>query len=89
MDTITISSDLANQLGDLHSSVELRDPNGRKVGRFVPILDLTGWEPVTPDITDEERQRRKASTEPRMTTAELLASLESRHVSNRVDADRS
>jgi len=45
--------------------------------RSVPLIDPAEWEPVTPDVTEEELDRRAVSTEKRYTTAEVIAYLES------------
>ncbi|MFO0966870.1 MAG: hypothetical protein U0793_14955 [Gemmataceae bacterium] len=70
MPPISIDAELSTRLAAVNTTVDLCDPSGRIVGRFVPLLDLTGWVPLSPGITDEERQRRKKSDEPRYTTAE-------------------
>jgi hypothetical protein len=72
MTQITLDAGLAIQLHDLTQEVELCDPSGRVMGRFVPILDSTAWEPISPDITEEELDRREQSTE-WYTTEEVLA----------------
>jgi hypothetical protein len=79
MSKYTIDATLSQTLGRLTQPVELCDPAGHVVGKFVPAIDLSEWEPVDPnepDITEEELRRRLASNEPRYTTAELLAYLE-------------
>ncbi len=48
------------------------DPSGKVLGRFVPLIDLSEWEPVTPEISEEELDRRERSNERRSTTAEVL-----------------
>lgn len=75
MSRITIDAMLSQSLAQLTQPVELCDPSGRVVGRFVPAMDLSEWEPVDPtesEVTDEELQRRSESKEPRYTTAEVL-----------------
>jgi hypothetical protein len=58
--------------------VEPCDESGRLLGEFVPKrLDLSRWEPVTPEISDEELQRRLNSDEKRYTTTEVIKHLES------------
>lgn len=75
MDPITLGPVLASQLAGLDKPVELLDPSGRKIGRFVPLLDLSGWVPLSPGITEEERERRKKLNEPGLTTAEAISYL--------------
>jgi hypothetical protein len=76
MAQITLDSILASKLNDLSQVVELCDPSGRVLGRFVPIVDLSEWEPVSPEISEEELDRRARSSEKRYSTAEVLAHLE-------------
>jgi hypothetical protein len=45
-------------LHGLSEIVELCDPSGCVVGRFIPLVDLSEWEPVSPDTCAEERDRR-------------------------------
>jgi hypothetical protein len=57
--------------------VELCDESGKVLGRFIPKIDLSEWEPISPDISEEELRRREQSNEKRYTTAEVIAYLES------------
>lgn len=43
---------------------------------FVSPIDLSEWEPLSPDVSEEELDRRAKSTEKRYTTVEILAHLE-------------
>jgi hypothetical protein len=38
---ITLDAAVANQLTQLTESVEVRDPSGRVLGRFIPLIDMT------------------------------------------------
>ncbi|HYT90169.1 MAG TPA: hypothetical protein VEL76_15785 [Gemmataceae bacterium] len=76
MTQILLDAALANKLNELKSSAELCDPAGRVIGRFVPVVDLSEWEPITDPISEEELQRRLRSNEKRYSTAEVLAHLE-------------
>ena len=76
MTQITLDAALAGKLNELGQVVELCDPSGRVVGRFVPLIDLSKWEPISPDVSEEELERRKQSKEKRYTTEEVLAYLE-------------
>lgn len=76
MTQITLDPNLANKLHNLSQVVELCDPSGRVLGKFVPIIDLSEWEPVSPEISEEELDRRARSSEKRYSTAEVLAHLE-------------
>ncbi len=78
MSQITLAASMSSKLIHLTQSVELCDPSGLVIGRFVPLIDLSVWEPLSPDIGEEELERRANSTEQRFTTAEVLALLEKR-----------
>lgn len=63
MTRITLDPDLSSRLCALGQTAELCDPSGRLLGRFVPVLDLSEWEPMTPEISEEELDRRQQSTD--------------------------
>jgi hypothetical protein len=67
---------LLSKLRDQTQPLELCDESGKVVGRFFPAPDLTGCEPLEPQISAEELQRRRTSGERRYSTAEVLAHLE-------------
>ena len=72
MTQIKLDSALASKLEVVGQTVELCDPAGRVIGHFVPHADLSEWEPVTPDVSDEELDRRERANEKRYTTAAVL-----------------
>jgi hypothetical protein len=72
---ITIDEALWTKLHELGQEVELCDSTGRAVGKFVPLIDLSEWEPLSPDISEEELDQREQSTE-WYTMEEVLAHLE-------------
>jgi hypothetical protein len=76
MSKVVLNGDVMDKLGRLYYTVELCDEAGRVLGRFVPALDISEYEPLTPEISKEELERRKHSKEKRYTTAEVLAHLE-------------
>jgi hypothetical protein len=76
MTQITLDPAVANKLQGLARVVELCDPSGRVLGRFLPAVDLAEWEPISPEVSDEELDRRACSPGKRYTTAEVLAHLE-------------
>jgi hypothetical protein len=76
MPKITLDDAPASKLHELSQVVELCDPSGRVVGRFVPLIDLSEWEPISPDVSEDELDRREKSKERRYTTEEVLAYLE-------------
>ncbi len=73
---IAVDANLSSKLNELGQPVELCDPSGCVLGRFIPLIDLSEWEPVSPDVSEEELDRCAASNENRHTTAEVLAYLE-------------
>jgi hypothetical protein len=76
MTQITLDSTASSKLNHLIGPVDLCDPSGRVLGQFVPRIDMTEWEPVSPDVSEEELDRREQSTE-WYTTEEALARLKS------------
>ncbi len=76
MTQIVLDMNTAAKLQQLAEPADLCDPSGNVVGRFVPpLIDLTKWEPITPDVSEEELDRREQSDE-WYTTEEVLAHLE-------------
>ena len=76
MSPIILDANLSSRLNQMGQPVELCDPSGKVIGRFVPLVDLSLWEPVSPDVSEEELDRRANSNEKRYTTTEVLAHLE-------------
>jgi hypothetical protein len=76
MNEITLDAALASKLEGLTQPVQVRTPTGRVLGQFIPELDLSEWEPVEPDLSEEELAQREQSTE-WYTTDEVIAHLES------------
>jgi hypothetical protein len=76
MTQIVLDANLADRLRTLQQAVELCDPSGNVLGRFRPLIDLSEWEPGSPDITEEELQRRMNANEKRYSIAEVFAHLE-------------
>lgn len=76
MTRVTLDAALASKLMELHFPVELCDASGRVLGRFIPMIDLSEWEEITPAVSEEELDRLAKSGEKRYTTAEVLAYLE-------------
>lgn len=63
MTQIILDAATSGKLTGLERSVELCDPSGKVLGRFVPLIDLTEWEPVSPPVSEEELDRREQSKE--------------------------
>jgi hypothetical protein len=76
MNQITLDPTLSKQLHGLAQVVELCDPSGHVLGRFVPVIDLAEWEPLSPEVSEDELDRRAQSKEKRFSTADVLAHLE-------------
>jgi hypothetical protein len=76
MTHMTIDPGLSARLNQLSLPTTLCDPSGKVLGRFFPSANMEEWIAVSPDISDEELDRRMKSNERRYTTAELLAYLE-------------
>ena len=75
MTQIVVDSLLAGRLHDLSQTVELCDQAGCVLGRFVPSADARQFEPVTPDVTESDLEKRKGSND-WYTTDEVLKQLE-------------
>jgi hypothetical protein len=78
MTDITLDAELARKLHKLSQPVNLRDPAGRLVGRFLPMLEPAQYEGLEPQISKEELHRRKQSKGKTYTAAEVLAHLKKR-----------
>jgi len=76
MTRVLVDETLRSLLHNLSQPLELYDESGRVLGRFFPTADLSQYEPLEPQISKEEWQRRKQANEKRYTTAEVLAYLE-------------
>jgi hypothetical protein len=72
---IKLDADLSRKLREMSSAVELCDPSGRVLGQFVPIVDMSEWEAVTPEASEEELDRREKS-DVWYTTEQVLAHLQ-------------
>ena len=76
MTQIIVDGSVANQMR-LGQPAEICDPTGRVLGCFVPMGDMTDWEQLTPDVSEEELVRRLNANEKTYTTAEVIKHLES------------
>jgi len=74
MSRIVLDASVSSQLHNLTHTVELCDPSGRVLGQFFPKIDMSEWEPVSPEASEEELERRAQSTE-WYSTEEVLAHL--------------
>ncbi len=76
MTRVLIDANLPPKLLELTEAMELCDGSGRVVGRVFPVMDLSGYEPWEPPISEEELQRRERSDK-WYSTEEVLARLKS------------
>ncbi len=76
MTQIMLEASLAVKLDTINQIVELCDPSGRVLGRFVPSPDPALYEGLESPISPEELLRRKRSKGKTYSTAEVLAHLE-------------
>lgn len=75
MTRVIVDDVLLAKLHNLTDTLVLCDAGGRVFGHFVPATDLSQWEPVSADVSEEELDRRARSNERRYTTAEVLTHL--------------
>ncbi len=76
MTQIMLDDSATARLNQAKQPVEICDRLGRVIGQFIPSIDTSEWEPISPDVDEKELDRRSASNEKRYTTAEVLAHLE-------------
>ena len=76
MTQITLSNAVATQLHGLTAPVALCDTSGKVLGRFIPAIDASEWEPVSPEVSEDELDRRQQGTE-WYSTQEVLSHLKS------------
>ena len=74
MTQIILDAVLRSKLHDLSQPLELCDESGWVLARLTPVLDPSQYEPVEPQLSADELQRRRQ--EPDFSTAEVLAYLE-------------
>ena len=77
MTRIVMDAALREKLNGLNQIVELCDDSGHVVARVVPTTMQVRPEDLIPPIDEEEIERRRNSTAPGYTTAEVLRHLES------------
>jgi hypothetical protein len=71
MTRITLDEPLKSRLDNLIEPVEFCDQSGRVLGRYFPTFEPADYEPLDPQVSNDELRRRKASPE-WYSTAELL-----------------
>jgi hypothetical protein len=75
MTKVTVDTATGQILNQSAYPIEVCDASGVVLGCFVPRTDTSQYEPVTPNVTAEELQRRKRSSE-WFTTSQVLDHLE-------------
>jgi len=76
MTKVVLDAILRQKLQNLTQPLELCNESGQVLARLTPILDLSKYEPLQPQVSEEELLRRSQSEEKTYTTAEVLAFLE-------------
>jgi hypothetical protein len=77
MSVVILDPSMVVALGAAHEVIELRAPDGRLLGHFVPALDASLDLCLQPKIGEEELQRRERNGGGRP-LASILADLEKR-----------
>lgn len=77
MTRVIVDDALRVRLCNFSENLALCDEAGNVVGHFVPMIDVSQWEPASPDVSEEELDRRAHSGAHRYTTLEVLAHLKS------------
>ena len=75
MSQIILDAALVEKLRQSDETVELCDPSGNVVGLFTPKINLSEYEELGPEISDEELLRRADSNTPRYPASEVLRRL--------------
>lgn len=78
MTRVVVDESILSRLHNLTRPVELCDATGHVLARIYPSMDLSPYEPLTPQVSEEELDRREQANQKRYTTAEVLARLEKR-----------
>ena len=76
MSQIVLDSSSLAKLRAVTQPVEICDPSGRVWGRFLPQFDLSEWEIIGQELTQEELRTIERSNQKRYTTSEVIAHLE-------------
>ena len=74
MPRVILDAALLTKLHGLQQALELRDESGRVRAQLIPIPDLSQYEPVEPQLSAEELERRRQ--DPDYSTTEVLDYLE-------------
>jgi hypothetical protein len=66
---------MRQKLHNLTQPLELCDESGQVLALLTPVRDLAEYEPLEPQVSDEELLRRARSDEETFTIAEVLSRL--------------
>jgi hypothetical protein len=72
---INVDAEIRAKLQNPRENIEICDDDGQVLATFrrsTPLTDPENWEPLTPEVTEEELERLRNSDEPRYTTQEVL-----------------
>jgi len=75
---ITVDSELRKKFLDFTDDIELCDESGRVLARFqrsTPWSDPDQWEPIAPEVSQREIERRLAAGGATYTTAQVIEML--------------
>ena len=76
MTRIIVDTAMQRKLHNLTEPLELCNESGKVLARVTPVLDLSQYEPLEPQVSEGELLRRAQSEGKTYTTAEVLAYLE-------------
>ena len=76
MTPVVIDAAMMSKLHQLAQPLELQDASGRVLARVFPAIDPSEYEPLVPQVSEAELDRREQANEKRFTTVEVLAHLE-------------
>jgi len=77
---ITVDEELRKKFLNFTKDFELCDENGKILARLQSVRSDSSdeqWEFLTPEVSDEEIQRRLKADEPTLTTSEVIEHLRS------------
>ena len=70
MNQIVLDATLRSKLQGLSQPLELCDESGLVLARVIPVPDPSQYEPIEPELSSDELERRRQ--EPEYSTAEVL-----------------
>ncbi len=77
MSQFILDANSIHALTALTQPVDLCDPSGKVLGRFVPRINSAEWEILGSEPSEDELRKREQSQGKRYTTAEVISHLES------------